>query len=227
MTESKTPPTRRRKPFVKELDEALARALLNRTPKEGSGEFETLFAKLRFARTLLAQACEEVQEALASNPLTEITAREAARKEGRRGKPTVTVDNGGRVILEIHYGKGRARNPKQERTEPLRHWSSDLPSLEELRHQADKLGVDISDLGRKKKLIMERLEGATPTVAPKPKPKPKMTKTAPAIGQVRVLNPQPAKAEQPSMATIAKEAIEETSVVTDLDEFWRTLGDMG
>jgi hypothetical protein len=221
MTDSK----RQRKPYRMPLDEKWAKALLQE---------QDLFRELQQIRARLVEVREEAQKALDRNPLTAITAKEAARQAGRRGHPTIVITDTGDVMLEVSYTSEPKPRPKKATIE--RGWSSTLPTLDELRKRAAKLGIDISDLGRAKKKILARLEaGKAKSPAPasaSQKSKPKMRKTAPAVGTVTVLNPKPkpaAPAPKPqdikpgSLAAIAAQG---EALVDDLDSFMASLDDI-
>jgi len=102
---------------------------------------------LEESRKTLQKTVKQAREHLKTNPLTPIVAESVTKEMGRRGEATVVVDDNGVVMLEIRYGgNGNTRD-----------WTSDLPSLSELRKQATKKKVDISHLGRNKRAIVEFL----------------------------------------------------------------------
>jgi len=202
-------------------------------------DLTSIASLLRSAREILATAVEMAQEELAQHPLVEAVAREAARQAGRWGsKPVILVDPDGQVVLEVNYSTDESTEvePLQEAPPPVpadtpKVWKSELPSLEELRQQAKDLGVDISDCGRAKRVIRDRIKAAqeAPPVAPAPPvevARPKMVKTAPAVGPVRIVPPETFASAKPGslMAMAAKGLSVETALEgEDLDEVLRDL----
>jgi hypothetical protein len=194
---------RKPKPWRTPLEKDWAQALLSEWEKAEDGDRTSAFQSLRQARENYEAALNRARKALGRHPLLGIAAQEAARRHGKRGDPRIVIDDDGRVMLEVRYGTA----PKPS--------VSSLPSLDELRKRAEKDGIDISDLGRAKKKILKRLEGETPKLKSKsktPKTPKKMTKTAPAVGPVRLVSlpdPEPKKeavAIRPgSMAAVAAE----------------------
>ena len=152
------------KPYQVALEEDLAAEVLN-TPLPELPEVvapppaRTIGEKLEQARDALQDAVHLANDILASQMMTDILAQALAKDHKRRGVPRILVQDDGSVVLQVSYD-GRAPLPKVERPSPLKRkkWSSDLPSLPELRAEAAELGVDISDLGRQKKAILDRLE---------------------------------------------------------------------
>jgi len=101
------------------------------------------------ARKTLQKAVQQAREHIENSPLTPIVAQSVMKDLGRRGEAAVIVDDNGEVLLEIRY-KGIGN--KNTRT-----WTSDLPSLVELRRQAKEKNVDISHLGRNRREIVALL----------------------------------------------------------------------
>lgn len=93
-----------------------------------------------------AALCEHVK-VLNTHPLIRLAAESVA--DGA----TVIVDGG---LLFVDTGASESRT-----TAPTTRKSRNEPSLDSLREQAEALGVDISDLGRKKGLIIARLAKQT------------------------------------------------------------------
>jgi hypothetical protein len=127
------------------LDKEVQEAILALTLVDRSGETTTL-------GRLVTEALRNLQEAndfLRASPLIQITAENLMQKEKRRGTPTLCISGEGEVLLRIAWGdvspEGPPANPEK------------LPTLDELREQARSLGVDISDLGRQKLNILQRL----------------------------------------------------------------------
>ena len=103
---------------------------------------------LEKARTDLHDAIEKARTHLIQNPLTPIVANSVTKELGRRGAATVVVNDNGMVMLEIQYGSNGN----------TRAWKSDLPSITELRRQAEAKKIDISHLGRNRRKITELLD---------------------------------------------------------------------
>ena len=106
----------------------------------------------------LHSVVDEVNEALDTAQITDIVARSLARELKKRGSPTICAEPDGTMVLLV--GRGEPPKAKQSRTVMKGKWSSDLPSLDDLRDEAAELGVDISDLNRKKRAIFDRLSEA-------------------------------------------------------------------
>ena len=191
------------------LQEDLARHLLNVPVSEGS---HAMWRMLETARRELAVAVELANKELAGNPVAEIIAEHAMRQIGKRGFPQVVVDPDGSVMLEVHYEAPASGIP--ETAEATR--KSLLPSIVVLRAEAQSLGIDTAPFGKNKTRLVEAIKASrngTPVpavkalpapVAPAPLPmppapappepvKPKMSKTAPAVGPVQVLEPDAKK----------------------------------
>ena len=96
-------------------------------------------------------ALEAANEALSSSGLTDLVAKEVMRGSKRRGRGSIRVDDQGRLMLRIGTHQEDA---VVHTTAP---GGAGLPSLDTLRMLAEQRGVDISDLGRKKREIMRRL----------------------------------------------------------------------
>lgn len=89
------------------------------------------------------------EEYLRTSTLARIVAEHEAKKHGRNGDPRIIVADGGSLVLEVNYKSKRKGKTKRNK--------SNLPYMDELRERAERLGVDISDLGRKRRAIFERL----------------------------------------------------------------------
>jgi len=114
---------------------------------------------------LLRSACEaiaEANEALSANGLVEIAVKDLMRGYRRRGRANIIVNANGDVMLRI--GAEHA-NRISSTTAP---GGAGLPSLQCLRTIAEQRGVDISDLGRRKREIMRRLDKSTTVIVDEP-----------------------------------------------------------
>lgn len=89
----------------------------------------------------------------------------------RGGKSgTLILDEDGQLAVEVNCGRLVESKPEPE-PEPESKPESKLtrgPSLDDLRAEAAALNVDISDLGRKKGLIIARLDAARNAPPPSP-----------------------------------------------------------
>ena len=110
-----------------------------------------------------AEALVAAQKTLDANPLTAVLARDMARQKNLRGTPRIVLDANGDAFLEFTY-KSRGRHVAKAASK----WASALPSLDALRKEAADRGIDISDLGRSKREIIDRLGLAGPQAAPTP-----------------------------------------------------------
>ena len=144
------------------------------------------FASIRERRLILRQMWEdtlkETREVVRNHPLAPLVAQHAAREAGKRGSARLVVNDAGDVLLEVSY-KGVMETAEAT---PIQN---KLPSLGTLRAAAVQYGVDVSDLGRKKLLIIARLvphgyklNGS----AKKEVPKTKRMKRAPALTEVKM-----------------------------------------
>jgi hypothetical protein len=112
--------------------------------------------------TTIGEAVAQLQEVtrkandyLAQSSLAAIVADTVMRRLKKRGKPSIRVRPDGTVILHVAYDERpapRKAPPVQQSTR-----TSDLPKLAALRAEAAALGVDISDLGRARRAIHDRL----------------------------------------------------------------------
>lgn len=150
--------TRKLKPVETDLEPEIQEAVLSLPVSLPDGTLATVGDLVRRAEDNLKLA----NEAVRNNALIQKTASFLMKQDKRRGFPTVVVRIDGTAALRISYS---------EEEEPLlpeapTNTKSSLPSLDELRDRARELGVDISDLGRKKRKIIERLQGAVQETSP-------------------------------------------------------------
>lgn len=131
-------------------DDELRDAILMTGVKLPDGSYKTIEELVAVADLALSQA----NEALLKNPLSRRAALAEMKRTGKRGYPVFAVAAGGGVFLQVHY---EPLDEVPERPKPLRK-KSGLPSLDELREEASNRSIDISDLGRQKHLIIERLK---------------------------------------------------------------------
>ncbi len=139
--------TRKLSPVEVQLDKEVQEAILSLTFVTLSGETRTLGNLVDEAMRNLA----EVNTFLQTSPLIRITAENLMRSEKRRGVPTLKISGEGKVLLGLSWGE-----------DPIPETPEKLPNLDSLRERARVMGVDISDLGRQKRNIIQRLNEASP-----------------------------------------------------------------
>lgn len=124
---------------------------------------DTINGRLQAALDAVAEA----NEFLKTSHLARIVADNLMKQLRKRGHPFIRVRADGTVILHVSYDEDDA--PEEPVEPPVQRSSrkSDLPKLDELRAWADRIDVDISDLGRARRTIYERLVAAEDT-APAP-----------------------------------------------------------
>lgn len=146
------------KPYVVPLDSGLAKEILNTPlPNEDSREVTTIGQRVEAA----TKAVDEANAYLETSPLARLVADTLMRKLKKRGVPSIRVLPDGTVVLHVSYTdteKPKSQPPTVKRPS---HKSS-LPKLDALRRMAKDRGIDISDLGRKRRAIYERLQESQP-----------------------------------------------------------------
>lgn len=140
--------TRKLKPVEIPVPEPLRSAMLSVAVPDEHGQFTTVGRLVEEA----TEAIRRANEALAANSLVDLAAQDMMKDHRRRGDASVEVGADGAVVLRISYGKVQAA--LNATTAP---GGAGLPSLTSLKHQAEELGLDVSDLGRKKREIMDRI----------------------------------------------------------------------
>jgi len=138
--------TRKLKPVEVELDGEVQHAVLSLPLTRDDGTVTTVGDLLAEAKQALALANQTIEE----NALVQITAAEMVRRTERRGEGRLVGRLDGTVVLRVYYGEDPYEALPVARTK--------LPTIEVLRAQAEDLKVDISDLGRAKLQIIERLD---------------------------------------------------------------------
>ena len=140
--------TRKLKPVETALDPELQEAVLSLPVSLPDGTLSTVGALVKQAEDSLHMANEAVQ----NNALIQRTASFLMKQEKRRGTPSIIVRIDGSAALRTSYAENGV-GPSNG----FFH-STKLPTIDELRARAETLGVDIDDLGRKKRKIIERLQ---------------------------------------------------------------------
>lgn len=153
--------TRKLRPVESELDDEIRNAILSLPVQLQDGSLSTVGDLVRRADESLRVANEAIQ----TNALISHTAAFLMRQEKRRGNPTILVRLDGSAVLRVTYEEEEAPLPEISATR-----KSKLPTLDELRDRADQMGIDISDLGRKKTDIIKRLEAKGNGQQPPPLP---------------------------------------------------------
>lgn len=148
-------PKARTQPYEWPLSDDLAEEILNIPLPASNGvhPVSTIGARLRLA----LEAVDEANEYLKDSQLAKIVARSIMTDLKRRGEPSIVVRPDGKVILRVSYDTKRSQKPVAVVQAPR---SSTLPYLEDLRKEAVALGVDISDLGRQRRAIYNRVQAA-------------------------------------------------------------------
>jgi len=153
------------KPYQAPLSKEIADEILGipLPPDEGepdpSPAPQTVGEKLEQALDALAEVVEEANEALANHKVADIVADSLAKSLKKRGNASIRVSKTGEVVLHVSYDEPRRINGHKPTAKVVKSkWKSDLPKLDELRRQAEELGVDIEHLGRKRRAIYELLE---------------------------------------------------------------------
>ena len=141
------------KPYEVPLDATLAKEILNTPlpPGDNPEPPQTIGERLSQAR----QAVEDANEYLAQSMLAKVVASSLMRQLKKRGVPAIQVRPDGVVVLQVSY-KEKPTTTVSPLVTRARHKTT-LPSLADLRERAEGVGVDITDLGRQKRAILERI----------------------------------------------------------------------
>ena len=163
------------------------------------------------ARQRYKAALNEARLLLESHPLAGVVAEAAARELGKRGALELVIDDTGDVMLQVHYGLTRL--PKVvDKSKKIK-----LPSISELRAEAEHLGLDVSGLGKAKRKILARIKAHKAGAPPDLPPKPKMIKTAPALSPPRVLTLSAVSNEMSQVKPIDLETVALAGARLDMD----------
>ncbi len=112
-------------------------------------------------------ALSRVNEALSSSGVAELVIKEMLRENRKRGEGVIRADSRGNLTLFLGSIPVVDDVEMPHTTAP---GGAGLPSLEALRVIAEQRGVDISDLGRRKREIMLRLSSNHAPEAPEAPP---------------------------------------------------------
>ena len=145
--------TRKLKPVETELDSEIQEAVRSLPVKLPDDTLATVGDLLKKAEEFLHLANDAVQ----GNALIQTTAAFLMKQGKRRGTPSILVRMDGTAVLRIIYGDDEGEDDSPALPGPV-SVRSKLPPLDDLRAEATRKGVDISDLGRQKRKIIERLD---------------------------------------------------------------------
>jgi hypothetical protein len=137
------------KPYSGPVDDNLAAQLLNSTSIQVEGV--PLGDELLKAAAHLRDVIDQANQALEKSEFAKIVAEHQASKLHRRGNAEILVSETGKVELYIGYENQPARTTAAKRQRRV-------PLMDDLKKRADRLGVDISEFGIKRKKIFEYLE---------------------------------------------------------------------
>lgn len=165
-------------PYVGPLDDKTAVQFLN---SSGVKVGEIGLGELLVQRSLaLKEAITKANEFLEGSELAKALAEHLAAKMNRRGSASLSVSETGEVQLHIEYGEETpVQKPKK------------LPLLRELRAEAKKMGVDVSEFGIKRREIWSYLRTIKAQKNPPsesdyiPSVKPDETKISAALEEIR------------------------------------------
>ena len=134
------------------------------------------FRDIQEARKVLKKAVDAANSSLKKSRIAPLVATEMGQPGG-----VITVDSTGIMLLSEGTEKApvkkaalavsadakkpvkKAKVRTKSKNTGKREWKSDLPTLEELRAQAEEKGIDISHMGRKRKEILAFLNSNTTT----------------------------------------------------------------
>ena len=151
---------KQRKPYEGPLEGDLADDILSLPVGQGKKAptvRERVEAALEARRKADADL-DSINKFLSENRMADIVARTLMKQLKRRGDPAIQVKGDGSVILHVAYDTDSRKAPPppvKKRTA-----GSTLPLLDDLRDQALAANVNISDLGRQRRAIFERLKTA-------------------------------------------------------------------
>ena len=139
--------TRKLKETHLPIPDEMAEAILNLPVSREGKDTITVKDLLREASEALDAANSTVQGSVLARMASELVMRESRK----RGTPQLSLTLDGVATLCVTYAS-------EEGSTTIVNGAGKLPSLEDLRSKAADMGVDISDLGRAKIKIIERLE---------------------------------------------------------------------
>lgn len=99
-------------PLDSEWAASLLRVPLTEPVDLDVSEIKTVGGVIEEARHLLWEGVRQARKSLDQNPLTEVVAKEAARKANKRGRPDLIVTDNGDIHLVVKYG--RSKKVKEE-----------------------------------------------------------------------------------------------------------------
>lgn len=147
------------KPYESPLSDQLAEEILN-IPVGIDGDLNpprTIGEVVRRSVEMIARA----NQLLEGSQVAKIVARSLMQSLKKRGDAAIVVRYDGTVVLRVVYGEQAEDRPvpRSRKDTPAVQTThrSDLPYLDDLRQEAESLGVDISHLGRQRRAIHEYL----------------------------------------------------------------------
>lgn len=143
---------KRTRPVELSVPPSLRDALMEIAVEDGEGT-TSVRALVETARVALGK----VNEALSSSGVADLVVKEMLRENRKRGGGVIRADARGTLTLFLGSVPVVDDAEMPHTTAP---GGAGLPSLEALRVIAEQRGVDISDLGRRKREIMQRLANA-------------------------------------------------------------------
>jgi hypothetical protein len=145
------------KPYERPLLPELAEEILNipfDDPNLGLPPAVTIGEHVRRATA----AVEAANKMLATSTSAQIIAKSLMRDLKKRGSPSLYVTPDGTVMLRIAYDG--TEEPEADKEVPVVRPTAgtDLPKLDKLRGMAAELGLDISNMGRKRRAIYKLIQ---------------------------------------------------------------------
>ena len=139
--------TRKLKPIETAIEGGIEQDILSLPVVGGDGTLSTIGENISRAAALL----ENANKALAENGLVSVVAKTLMQQMKRRGHAGIRVRPDGVVVLRVAYQAEDLETIEDSPSKPK------LPTLMQLRKEAQERDIDISDLGRQKTLIIKRL----------------------------------------------------------------------
>lgn len=133
--------TRKHKSLELQLEPEVQDAVLEIAVTLDDGTITTVRSLVEQAQSALLRANRAVE----SNSLANMTLNFLMKKRKKRGDPTLQIHIDGSVSMIVSYDEGPPSVIARPET---------LPSINELRDEAESLGIDVSNYGRQKKKIL-------------------------------------------------------------------------
>lgn len=150
------------KPYQAPLSDQVAQEILEiplpdeEVTQEPAEPPKTVGEKLQRALAALNEAVAAANEILDDHRVAKIVAESLAREAKKRGSASIKVSPHGEVMLHVSYDEN---DDGASTSDVIRsRWKSDLPKLDDLREEAQTLGIDISHLGRQRRAIYDLIQ---------------------------------------------------------------------